>query len=87
MTRSLTVVGSDGSRWNDVRTPSAGEQPLERRAGFVVAGDRQQRDAARPAPRRCARRWRRRRGAPRVRAIFTTGTGASGEMRSTSPNQ
>ena len=42
-----------------------GEQPLERCAGLVGAGDGQERRRARRAPRRCARRWPRRRAALR----------------------
>ena len=87
MTRILTVVGSAGSRWNDVCHAIGGEQALQRRAGFVGADHRQQR-RLRAECGRVARDVGRAAGALLASAsTLTMGTGASGDMRSTSPNQ
>ena len=64
----------------------AGEHARERRTRLIVADDGQQR-RPRAQRRRVARDVGGAAGRSSVRAILTTGTGASGEMRSTSPNQ
>ena len=87
MTRSLTVVASRASRCTLRFDAGSAKQSLDAVPGFVVAEDRQQRRAHADAPRRCARRWPRRPRRSSRRCTRTTGTGASGEMRSTSPNQ
>ena len=87
ITRSLTVVLSVGVarelRLHAIRC----EQPREGLTGLVVADHREQIGCGRRARPHCALRSPRRQDALRVRAMRATGTGASGEMRLTSPNQ